>query len=128
MEIDRHGERHGQLDQRGDQQQLADAQKETDQSRRQGVGQPTAEERLQMAGDEPQRDAKLRQPGRQLRIDRDQAQVLRRVKVRPEGVLGNRDRNPADDQHREQCHLEAGAPQVTADRGQAGRGQQSQSR
>ena len=40
MEIDGHGERHRQLDQRRDQQQLEDAQSETDESRGQGPGKP----------------------------------------------------------------------------------------
>ncbi len=51
--------------------------------------------------------AKLRQPGGQAGVDGDQPQVPRRLQVGAEGVLGDRNRDPGDDQHREQRHLEA---------------------
>ncbi len=45
------------------------------------------------------------------------------MKIRPEGVLGYRDRNSADDQNREQRHLEAGSRKRTGvQRKQAERG------
>ncbi len=68
MEIDRHGKGHRQLDQRRDQQQLKMRSSEPDQSGGRARA-AAAEKRLQMAGDQPQRDAKLRQRRRQVGVD-----------------------------------------------------------
>ena len=122
MEVESHGQGHGQFDYAGDNQQFEGADHEAyrkwEKSPCNAVGESTACGCLQRGGYHAENHAELGQARGQFYVQCDEAQIARCRQVRMHRALEQRSGDAADGHHGKQCHLEACVEETARTEGQ----------
>ena len=108
VEVDGHGQRERQFDDRGHEEEFAKAQEAADEEREKPPRDAATGGGFEMARDEAQGDAELCDFGWELWVNGDEAQILRGFEAGVQGALEQRNGDPGDGGDGEHGHLQTG--------------------